>query len=229
MKYPISALNAFFKRNKQSKGIISVWGDFGVGKTTFVLQTVINSVYLRNKILFIYTKPNFPIEKINKIFGVYDDTHENLTFIQPINYDDLHKIVYNLEFLILSRINDQHTQYSLIVIDSVTDLYRLELNNRKKEKNYELNYILNQILANLFFIHNKYNIEILIVNEKASKQEENQIIEIQSGGNVIEYWVSTDIKIERTEILNQRKFTVSNRPEIFNKEFFSELTETGFH
>ena len=61
MKYPISALNAFFKRNTQSKGITSVWGDFGVGKTTFVLQTVINSVYLRNKILFIYTKPNFPI------------------------------------------------------------------------------------------------------------------------------------------------------------------------
>ena len=135
MKYPISALNAFFKRNTQSKGITSVWGDFGVGKTTFVLQTVINSVYLRNKILFIYTKPNFPIEKINKIFGVYDDSHEKITFIQPKNYEDLHKIVYNLEFLILSRINDQNTQYSLIVIDSITDLYRLELNNRKKEKN----------------------------------------------------------------------------------------------
>ena len=229
MKYPISALNAFFKRNTQSKGITSVWGDFGVGKTTFVLQTVINSVYLRNKILFIYTKPNFPIEKINKIFGVYDDIHEKITFIQPKNYEDLHKIVYNLEFLILSRINDQNTQYSLIVIDSITDLYRLELNNRKKEKNYELNYILNQILANLFFIHSKYNIEILIVNEKALKQEENQIIEIQSGGKVIEYWVSTDIKIERTEILKQRKFTVSNRLDILNKEFFSELTETGFH
>ena len=137
--------------------------------------------------------------------------------------------MYNLEFLILNRINDQNTQYSLIVIDSITELYRLELNKWKKEKNYELNYILNQIFANLFFIHIKYNIEILIVNEKALKQEKNQIIEAQSGGNVIEYWVSTDIKIERTEILNQRKFTVSSRPDIFNKEFFSELTETGFH
>ena len=228
MKFPPSILNEYFKKNSFFKGLISVWGDFGVGKTTFALQTSLNSLKESKKVIYIYSKPMFPSEKISRIVGNSFEILHDITFIRPDNFNDLRNIVFNLEFLILRTINKIKNPYKLIVIDSLTDLYRLELNKEKKEKNFNLNYNLNQILANLSFINNIYDIEILIVNEKTQIKEENQIKEIQSGGRVMGYWVSLDIKIERTAKLRERKFILTEHPSFERTEFTSELSEKGF-
>lgn len=228
MKFPPSILSEYFKKNSFFKGLISVWGDFGVGKTTFALQTSLNSLKESKKVIYIYSKPMFPSEKISRIVGDSFEILHDITFIRPDNFNDLRNIVFNLEFLILRTINKIKNPYKLIVIDSLTDLYRLELNKEKKEKNFNLNYNLNQILANLSFINNIYDIEILIVNEKTQIKEENQIKEIQSGGRVMGYWVSLDIKIERTAKLRERKFILTEHPSFERTEFTSELSEKGF-
>lgn len=228
MLFPTSDLNELLKTLPSFKGITSIWGDFGVGKTTFALQTAMNTVRHENKIIYIYSKPNFPTEKILKMVKGSIETLKSITFIQTESFEDLYNIVYNLEFLILKNIKLMKEKYELIVIDSLTDLYRLALNKEKKEKNYNLNYNLNQILANLSFINNTYNIDILIVNEKVNKMVSNQIIEVQSGGKVMEYWVLLNIKIERTEILKQRKLIITKHPEIQNIEFTYNLTKNGF-
>jgi len=228
MKFPNLILNEYFKRIPFFEGIISIWGDFGVGKTTFAIQTSMNSIKNGNKIIYIYSKPIFPSEKINRIFKDSIEFLDKITFIIPDNFDDLHNIVFNLEYLILRNLNEANNHYDLIIIDSLTDLYRLELNREKKDKNYNLNYYLNQILANLSHINDSYNVNILIVNEKAQIRDNDQLTEIQSGGKVMEYWVLLDIKIERTEILKERKFTLTKHPEDKHISFMSKLTENGF-
>ncbi|MHA2009419.1 MAG: hypothetical protein ACXABO_18845 [Promethearchaeota archaeon] len=228
MIFPISRINAFFKSYNPFKGIISVWGDFGVGKTAFALQTAITMSRNENKIIYLYSKPNLPIGKISNIFNNLDNLEEKIIFIQPENFNELRDISFKLEFLILKNLNKTKNHSVLIVIDSLTDLYRLELNKEKKEKNYNLNYFLNQILANLYIINETYNIEILIVNEKMLRKENDYALEIQSGGKVMEYWVSVDIKIERTEILRERKFTLIKHPEQQKMEFVTSFTEKGF-
>ncbi|MFW9897083.1 MAG: AAA family ATPase [Candidatus Thorarchaeota archaeon] len=228
MLFPTSELNEIFKNLTIFKGIISIWGDFGVGKTTFSLQTAINSSTDKKNIIYIYSKPDLPLRKINRITSGTKDKLSNIVFIQIFSFDDLYNIIYNLEFLILKNIELKKKSYALIVIDSLTDLYRLALNKEKKEKNYNLNYNLNQILATLFFINNCYDIEILIVNEKVNKLVNNQIVETQSGGNVMEYWVSMNIKIERTQILKRRKFIINKYPEIQNIKYTYKLTQKGF-
>lgn len=228
MKFPTPNLNAYFKNIVPSKGIISVWGDFGVGKTTFALQTAINNAINGKKSLYFYTKPNFPAEKIEMLFKDSLDFLDKIEFVKPINFYDLTAIVFNLEFLILKNFDERKEPLKLIVIDSLTDLYRLELNREKKEKNYNLNYHLNQVLATLSYINDSYSIEVLIINEKRQKRNLEQIIELQSGGKVMKYWVSYDIKIERTNILNERKFVLTIHPEEKILFFTIKLTERGF-
>ncbi|MHA2280555.1 MAG: hypothetical protein ACXAC5_06865 [Promethearchaeota archaeon] len=228
MLFPTSDLSEILKEFPLFKGIISIWGDFGVGKTTFSLQTAMNTVRNENKIIYIYSKPNFPAEKIIQMSKGSIETLQRIMFIQTENFEDLYNIVHNLEFLILKNIKLSKERYKLIIIDSLTDLYRLALNKDKKEKNYNLNYNLNQILANLSFINTTYNIDILIVNEKVNKLVDNQIIEVQSGGKVMEYWVTLNIKIERTEVLKQRKLIINKHPEIQNQVFTYSLTKNGF-
>ena len=227
MKFPTLRLNTYFNKFDFSEGIISVWGDFGVGKTTFALQTAFNNIKNRNKILFFYTKPNFPTEKIIALSKYSKQLLDKITFIAPTNFNDLYKIIFNLEFVFLEHLKNNGNQFKLIIIDSITDLYRLELNREKKEKNYSLNYHLNQILANLFYINKTYKIEILIINEISRKTLNDHIVEVQAGGKVMEYWISYNIKINRTEKLNQRKF-IMRQGEKLILEFIANLTNNGF-
>jgi len=228
MIFPISKLNIYFKKNPFLSNIISIWGDFGVGKTTFALQTSYNTNKVENKSLYIYTKPNFPYERTHKIGKGSIKDLNLISFIRPENFDDLYNMIFNLEFLFLKNSDKSKQNYRLIIIDSLTDLYRIELNREKKDKNYNLNYHLNQILANLFYLNKCYDVDILIINEKVQTRENDQFIEIQSGGKVMEYWMAIDLKIERTEILKERKIILSNRINSDHIEIISNLTENGF-
>ena len=229
MNFPAANLNEYFNGFEEGAQKISVWGDFGVGKTTFALQTAINSAKSEKKVVFIYTKPNFPFEKVgNMIQEESIDILDNIIFIQPKDFDNLNTIVFNLEFLILKNLKKKDALLNLIVVDSITDLYRLELNREKKEKNFSLNYQLNQILANLLYLNHSYNIEVLIVNEISRMNQDGKTIEVQLGSKVINFWISNAIKISRTERINKRRFILSNHYEKKILEYISVLTESGF-
>lgn len=228
MKFPTSRLNTLTKSFESEKGIYSVWGDFGVGKTTFGLQTALNAIIKGNKVIFIFTKSNFPSVKIKILFQNYLDYLDKLIVIRPNDFTDLCNLVFNLEFLILNKEKEKHYPYKLIIIDSLTDLYRLELNRDKKETNYNLNYQLNQILANLSYLNEFYNIDILIVNEITKMRINDHFIDIQSGGQVMNYWISLDIKIERTQKVCNRQILLTKHPENSQVKMESILTEKGF-
>lgn len=228
MKFPTLEINAFLRNTENFKGIFSVWGDFGVGKTTFALQTAINAIKNKKKVIYIYTKPNLPSEKIVNLSKGSEEILNRIIVLKPMDFEDLNNIVFNLEFLILKDSDNKGDQLKLIIIDSITELYRLELNKDKKEKNYNLNYQLNQILANLTYLNKTYDIELLIVNELSRITQDNQTIEVQSGGKVMEFWVNYNLKITKTKKLNQRKFILKKYPENHIIEFNSILGEYGF-
>ncbi|MEE9377928.1 MAG: hypothetical protein V3V33_07825 [Candidatus Lokiarchaeia archaeon] len=228
MKFPTSELNKYCNSRDTLQGIFSVFGDFGVGKTTFALQTAINCAKFGKSVIYVYTKPNLPSEKIILINKISKEIYDDVLFIQIVNFNELYSLIFNLEFLILNNLTKNKPKFSLIIIDSITNLYRLDLNKDNKEKNYSLNYQLNQMLANLTYLNERYNIEVLIVTEIRRKSFEDQIIEVQSGGKVMEFWVKFNIKITKTEKLNERKFLFTNITEKHSIEFTSNLGEQGF-
>ena len=228
MNFPIPYINKFFETNKSLKGIFSIWGDYGIGKTTLALQTAINSPK-QGKILFIYSKPNFPYEKLRNILPENPiNILNNISFISVLNFADLITITANLEFLILKQISEEQKSIKLLIIDSVTDLYRLEINRERKKKNVSLNYQLNQLLASLHYINETYKIDVLIINEMSRKSYDDKTMEIQSGGKVMVYWVINSIKISRTGQLNVRALLLTKHLEEVDSSCLSNLTSHGF-
>jgi RecA/RadA recombinase len=222
MIFPINQITEFFSHQE---GLISIWGDSGVGKTTLSLQCALLSLKKAN-IIYIYTKPILPYPKIKNIIG--NDSKENydkIIFIKSTDYQELYKLILNLEFIILDNLP---IKFDLVIIDSITDLYRLELNRDKKDKNFILSYGLNHILGNLAFLNQKYNLGILIINELSRKNINDNSSEAESGGNVMDYWVNNSIKIERTGKLGERKFVLKNKSTNLKSEFTSRITDTGF-
>jgi RecA/RadA recombinase len=228
MNFPTPKLNDFFETSKPITGILSIFGDLGVGKTTLALQIAISAA-TKGKVVYFYSKPNFPYEKVGKLLKDYpSQILNNVIFISILNFTDLIPTVENLELLILNSLKENKLSINLILIDSLTDLYRLELNKDKKKKNVHLNYQLNHILANLCYINELFGSEILIVNELSRKSYENSTKEMQSGGKVMDYWVRNSVKISRTKKLNVRKFKTTKELETSSLKFLSELSEHGF-
>ncbi|MFX0137766.1 MAG: hypothetical protein ACFFDN_29265 [Candidatus Hodarchaeota archaeon] len=229
MDYLIKPFNELFNYIFPIKGILSVWGDFGVGKTTFSLQKAINYALDKKKIIYIYTKPNFPFEKLNNfIQRSAKNTLDNIILIKSLNFEDLYSLVFNLEFMVLDTYKKLDNIIDLIIIDSLTDLYRLELNRESKEKNFLLNYKLNQTLANLFFLNKKYHINIIVVNTQTNINQNGKLIEVQSGGKVMDYWIESSLKILRTNKLNCRTFVFKRKNNKKTIESQSTLTQDGF-
>ncbi|MFW9945558.1 MAG: hypothetical protein ACFFDX_01900 [Candidatus Odinarchaeota archaeon] len=229
MDFLIKPFNEIFNHIFPIKGILSVWGDFGVGKTTFSLQKALNYASDKKKIIYIYTKPNFPFEKINKfVQKSLRNILDNIIFIKSLNFEDLYSLVFNLEFIVLDAFKTPNNIIELIIIDSITDLYRLELNRESKEKNFLLNYKLNQILANLFFLNKKYSINIIVVNTQTNINQNGHLVEVQSGGKVMDYWITSSLKILRTNKLNCRRFVFTKKDNKKAIESLSTLTQNGF-
>jgi hypothetical protein len=180
-------------------------------------------------VLYIYTKPNLPFKKISAVFeNKLEDVLECILFIQVTNFDDIFNFIFNLEFVVLNDLKTKNGTFNLIIIDSITDLYRLELNREKKGKNVILNYSLNQMLANLVNLKQKYEVGVLVVNEVSRRTQEGETYEVESGGNVMEYWVTNSIKIERTDVANNRKFILYRGNDNTSFLLNSMLTKRGF-
>jgi hypothetical protein len=84
------------------------------------------------------------------------------------------------------------------------------------------------MLASLTYLNQSYGIEVLIINELTRKSLDDLLIDVESGGNVMKYWVNYNLKISKTSMLNERKFLFKNLSDNHKIEFIQNLREEGF-
>lgn len=224
MKFPLD----LFNKEIDSEEIVSIWGEMGVGKTTLALQIALNNIHVGDGVYYFYSKPRLPLEKIESLLPTLGpNTLKKLKTILIKDFNDLYRIVLDLEINILKDKKEKQDYPKLIIIDSLTDLYRLDLYKDKKDKNLLLNYKLNHLLGTLIHINNKFSVDILVVNEISYLHSEDHSYEIQSGGKVMRYWIPFSIKIARSEIMNKRRFYLYKNSEI-QFELLTVLSKKGF-
>ena len=228
MKIPLKPLDDQLNAIKKGHKLLSIWGEFGVGKTIFSIQIALENINKHIKGYYIYSKPNFPVEIFNKIIENRKFKHfENIFVINLNHFKELYSFVYRLESAFLNEFRRNREPPKLLVFDSITDLYRLSLNRDKKESNIMLNYKLNFILATIYYLKSKFDLDIIIVNESNKALQNESYYEIQSGGNVMDYWVPYSFYIQRTDSMNKRRISFIKDDEI-KVDFLATLTNFGF-
>ena len=229
MIFPLKELNTQIQTFDQDNGLISIWGEFGVGKTTFALQTALSNCTPLNYVIFIYTKPNLPLKSLSRISQKFKENNLNDFLLYKIlDFSELYDFIHNFGQIVAKVKKNREDIKILIIIDSITNLYQIELRKNSKNKNVTLNYKLNQILATLKYLKLNYTTEILMVNNIRSIRRENQTIEIPAGGKVMDFWLGYSIKIERDKKLNYRKIILSNRTGTKQISTLTTLTKLGF-
>ena len=151
----LQKLDEFLSGGIRSGIIVDIFGGAGTGKTQLLLQLSINSIKKGGRVLYLDTTGEFRPERILEIQKY---TKTNNDFLQQITVSRL----TNTSEQIKSIKNIQKNDFSLIVIDNITDLFSYEY--KKNESTFEKNFLFMKYMHDLskFAIENK--IPVVVTN-----------------------------------------------------------------
>jgi len=192
--------------------ITHIYGVPGSGKTNLALMATASATE-KGKVIYIDCEGGFSTERLKQICNRnFDKILRNVMLIEPTEFDEQKVAIKKLSEIVPG------SGVSLIIVDSISVLYRLEEERDTKE--------LGRQLAQLLRIARRYKIPVLITNQVYTDVDTGRIMPV--GGNVTRYWAKIIIELMknegndlRTAILRKHKFL----PEGIKFEF--RITERG--
>jgi DNA repair protein RadB len=183
------------------KGIITTfYGGPGSGKTNFCIIAAVSQAKKGNKVIFIDTEGGFSSERVKQLYlskstnGVdeklsIDQVLSNILVLKPTNFKEQKESFDQL-------LKYMKEQVSLIVVDGMTMLYRLDFADARKEDNFEninaINATLTKQMRLLVEIARKNNIAILVTNQIYNWKDETRMV----AGDIVRYWSKCLIELE---------------------------------
>lgn len=194
-------LNTWLYGGYEKDVITMIAGPPGSGKTNFVIMAACSQAKKGNKVLFVDTEGGFSVERVKQLAPEsYEEILKNILLVKITKFSDQRKLFLKLS----ERIKKEHV--SLIVVDGMAMLYRLELGDAQKsgddEKIREVNREVARQMKLLSEITRKENIPVIITNQvysgfiasedfrKGIKPEINIV-----GGTLFRYWSKCIIEL----------------------------------
>jgi len=208
MQQKISAgsyiLNQFLHGGYETDIITTLYGPGGSGKSNLAIILVTSQAKKQNKTIFIDTEGGFSTERFKQIHGGEKEQIEkdlqNIFLLKPTSFKEQESAFEQMLKYVKSE------QISLIIIDSIAMLYRLELGTAIETKDQEQISKINRNLANqlrtLNEIARKQNIPIIITNQvyaSFTQNQEDKNFERQVsmvGGDLLKYWSKCLIELK---------------------------------
>ena len=216
--------------------ITMIAGPPASGKTNFSILTACSQAKKGNKVLYVDTEGGFSTERVKQIVGKenFDKILENIILTNPTNFKEQKKLFETL----LERIKKE--QLSLIVVDGMAMLYRLELGDAIKtgedEKVKEVNREVAKQMRTLAEITRKKNIPVIITNQvyfdflkkaelnNQEGQEKERTMNLV-GGDLFKYWSKCIIELKKQG--NKRKAVLLKHRSLPEKEMLFEIRDLG--
>jgi len=224
-------LNKWLYGGYERNIITMIAGPPGSGKTNMGILVSCSQAKKGNKVIFIDTEGGFSVERVKQIVGEnYEEILKNIFLLGPINFEEQKKCFSTL----LEKIKKEHV--SLIVIDGMAMLYRLELGDANKLGDDEMIREVNREVAKqmriLAEISRKQEIPIIITNQVytgfLSEEELRKGTEKTTnivGGDLFKYWSKCIIELKNEG--NKRKAILLKHRSLPFKEINFEIKDKG--
>jgi DNA repair protein RadB len=200
-------LNKWLKGGYDSDIITTLFGGPGTGKTNIGLICAVSQAKKGKKVLFIDTEGGFSSDRVKQLVGKenglnYKKVLENILILKPTNFNEQKKSFDKLlEYIGNGKFpnpqnkdtkqvfSDMKKQISLIIVDGMTMLYRLEfanarINGEKIEGIQKVNAELTKQMRLLAEISRKRNIPVIVTNQVYNWDNESKMV----GGDILKYW-----------------------------------------
>lgn len=140
--------------------VILVYGAAETGKTTLAIQCATNTARLGYRTIFIDSDNSFAPERLSQIASHdIDEVSTSIILIKPSSFTEQGVVFDHLEEYLTAKLG-------LIVVDTVTSLYRVELGTAKET--FTLNRELNRQVAALAQIAKSHELAILLTSQVRS-------------------------------------------------------------
>ena len=198
----LQKLDTFLSGGIPNGVIIDIFGGNGTGKTQLVLQLSINSIKNGGNVLFLDTTGGFRPERILEI---QKKSNLDINLLDKITVSRITNTSEQINLLNTLTENN----FSLIVIDNVTDLFSYEYKNNKSI--FEKNSLFMKYMHDLSAYAISHKIPIVITNMIRNMDDK----EIENMANAIDLF--THIKIH-----------LSKNSSAFNGEIYSAFNKESF-
>ena len=198
----------------ENDAITTIYGPAGSGKTNLAILAVVEAVKTGKKAIFIDTEGGFSITRFKQIVSNHKKLLEKIVFLNPTNFQEQKKAFEKLKTLVDNKIG-------IIVIDTLTTLYRLE----RTIGNNEFNRDLGLQISYLTEIVRKKNIPIICLNQVYSSFETNKVQVV--GGDLIKYGSKCIIELQIGHAGKRKAILRKHRSIPGEKEVFFKIVQEG--
>jgi len=163
-----------------------VYGEAAAGKTTLALQFV-NVVHrLDYQTIYINSETTSPVERLEQITGQnFEELESSVKILAPRGFSEQGALIDDLDLYI--RENTK-----LVIIDTLTKFYRLELED--KATNFSNHRELNRQAGILKGLARKNDVAVVILNQVRARMEESGDFE-PVAKNILDYWSDYSFKM----------------------------------
>jgi len=227
-------MNKFLHGGYETDIITTFYGPGASGKSNLCMIVTASQAKKGNKVIFVDTEGGFSAERFRQIHqGTNEEIEaslQNVFLLKPTSFPEQEKAFQKL----LAHVKKE--SISLIIIDSIAMLYRLELGDaitaKDQEKISEINRKLAKQLRALNEIARKQNIPVIVTNQVYTQfvqnDDENARTERQVsmvGGDLLKYW--SKCLIELQNFRGKRKIILKKHRSLPIKELPFEIVERG--
>ncbi|MCS7134368.1 MAG: DNA repair and recombination protein RadB [Candidatus Pacearchaeota archaeon] len=207
--------------------ITTIYGPAGSGKTNLCLLAAATQASFGKKVIYIDTEGGFSAERLKQIAS--REVMKNIFLLRATKFSEQHEAFNKLLELINRKVG-------LIVVDSISMLYRLELSIANQERDFEKVQTINRALARqlriLAEIARKKYIPVLVTNQvyseflskedfEAGKEKSVSMV----GGDLLKYWSKCIIELQNLE--GKKRAILRKHRSLPEKEFFFKIVEKG--
>lgn len=171
-------------------GVSLVYGEAETGKTSLAIQCAVCCARMGYKSLFIDSDGTFSSERLPQIaYYDYENVSPSIILMRPTTFQEQVTAIDHLEEYVTKK-------FGLIVVDTITSLYRVELGSPKET--FALNRELNRQVAVLTQIVKTRKMAALITSQVRSVFREEHVDIEPVATRVLKFWSDVVLNLKHT-------------------------------
>jgi RecA/RadA recombinase len=174
------------------ESLVLIYGEPETGKTTLAMQCAVNCALQNHKTLFVDCDNSFSAKRLSQVAsGKFEEIAELIILMRPNDFRE--------QTAVIDRLSEYTTKnFGLVVIDTITSLYRLRV-AESSGKAFGLNRELNRQLAILAQTVKIQKVPVVITSQVSGVFDDPQVSVAPVATRVLKFWADTIIAMKPTE------------------------------